>query len=640
MPASYNPSQFEIFGKKIDWPRQSFLSARSDEYPLFWIDALCVPVSEAHSEVRQLAINQMASIYAGAEQVLVLDAALQNFRAASASASEILAAIIKSNWMTRAWTLQEGSLGREIVFQFADMAIDPINTWSWGGPRDPYSDQLWRFPPREDILEDWIYRSMYNILWDKTRQNWKHSLWKQGNVRRLGSGTHLHALEARYLGAFKRIIVEKHKPSHKPLEGHFESLDTEASRCEQLITVWNEMIHRSTTKPEDIHTIVANLLDFHVKQVQQIGVEASSDKGPNVAAQRQADRMRGILLNFQTLPLSMLLHKGSSLQPLGFSWIESVPATSLAHPKDKMHLSTNNISIYADDLQNHEIRLYSAMEWHSAGIEDAKMGDFSPFDTTRPLQKAAGELGAVFAFVLSDTSLSGALIHISGFTRSQSIKEPALIEYRLHGKYRGAVSLASASHVAIDDVEKRLPTKWILELSDMGIPSTKVTLPRRPSPLIFNRGGAAQAVALFGFMCPALTFCFTFAALQARQERGLTAVTAALMITWLSLQFGALGGYMIFSMFGVPIAHRSWLRSFDDDWVPEKAGRGWIAWLELSERSLLNTPIVDVWAGFKSAILRWLWRHRSTSGDVELALEDENHRFIRRFNLKDLGDHS
>ncbi|PMD15116.1 hypothetical protein NA56DRAFT_754346 [Hyaloscypha hepaticicola] len=107
---------------------------------LFWLDTLCIPADKAHKDVRYKAINMMDSIYSDASEVLVLDAELQNICGGKDTVlgrgeglihhctqaldvprrdrlSGILAHMLCSNWMRRAWTLQENMLTRNYLFQ-------------------------------------------------------------------------------------------------------------------------------------------------------------------------------------------------------------------------------------------------------------------------------------------------------------------------------------------------------------------------------------------------------------------------------------------------------------------------------------------------------------------------------------------
>ncbi|KAL8708883.1 MAG: hypothetical protein Q9220_006339 [cf. Caloplaca sp. 1 TL-2023] len=75
----------------------------------YWMDTLCIPVN--HYSERQLAINAMGRIYAGAANVLVLDPALCsiNYKDLGNDHCNVRANMLvdSSPWMARSWPLQE-----------------------------------------------------------------------------------------------------------------------------------------------------------------------------------------------------------------------------------------------------------------------------------------------------------------------------------------------------------------------------------------------------------------------------------------------------------------------------------------------------------------------------------------------------
>ncbi|KAG4259321.1 HET domain-containing protein [Fusarium proliferatum] len=83
----------------------------------FWIDTLCIPVG--HEEERKQEIKKMASIYSGAEKVVVLDKSLMNTMS-NTQREEVLIRIWRSPWASRLWTLQEGRLSKSLSFYFAE----------------------------------------------------------------------------------------------------------------------------------------------------------------------------------------------------------------------------------------------------------------------------------------------------------------------------------------------------------------------------------------------------------------------------------------------------------------------------------------------------------------------------------------
>ncbi|KAI0752514.1 hypothetical protein C8Q80DRAFT_1146525 [Daedaleopsis nitida] len=87
----------------------------------FWQDGLCVPSVKA---LRRRAIALMVDTYANADKVVVIDHSIRTQCTLSTPKEECLLRIATSGWMQRIWTLQEGMLGRELVFEVADGLID------------------------------------------------------------------------------------------------------------------------------------------------------------------------------------------------------------------------------------------------------------------------------------------------------------------------------------------------------------------------------------------------------------------------------------------------------------------------------------------------------------------------------------
>ena len=114
--------------------RPSEMAPPSHAYEYFWLDSFCIPQTVEHADLRSKAIESMNLIYATASHTLVFDRGLQALDAGRRPASlahggrptyhspreedllGVVASIYASNWMGRAWTLQEGILSRLVVF--------------------------------------------------------------------------------------------------------------------------------------------------------------------------------------------------------------------------------------------------------------------------------------------------------------------------------------------------------------------------------------------------------------------------------------------------------------------------------------------------------------------------------------------
>ncbi|KAF8533895.1 hypothetical protein BDD12DRAFT_944862 [Trichophaea hybrida] len=93
----------------------------------FWMDTLCIPVSESPQlasdraqNLRKDAIAKMRYIYETAHEVLVIDSWIREL-SRSASIIEKATRIFLSNWQHRLWTLQEGVLAQRL---FSNLRTD------------------------------------------------------------------------------------------------------------------------------------------------------------------------------------------------------------------------------------------------------------------------------------------------------------------------------------------------------------------------------------------------------------------------------------------------------------------------------------------------------------------------------------
>ncbi|KAJ4366755.1 hypothetical protein N0V95_000084 [Ascochyta clinopodiicola] len=326
MPPDHESGVFNIGSLQVDWSRQSFVSHPNSQPPFFWMDTLCIPVGEEHKNLRKTAINQMASIYAAAVQELVLDAELMQCEADAGAALEMLARVVCSAWMTRSWTLQEGVLARECVFQFKDRAIDPIHEWCLHGMRPSSISKALAvsFPSSADE-EHWaVYKELYNFLWDTLHQDWKSKYRKDPpaparGLRPSHAAGRIHTLPAVH-------GLSKRSQNGLDEKDHFTMHLREEHRIKQLVDTWNELAHRSTTMPEDLHVIIANLLDFNADRIVDIPT--------------REERMRAMILSFESLPVSLFWNIGSKWRDSGNNvWIPVEPSKSELSVTPVMKLS-------------------------------------------------------------------------------------------------------------------------------------------------------------------------------------------------------------------------------------------------------------------------------------------------------------
>lgn len=277
--------------------------------PLFWMDTLCIPVGEPDDEevnrLKTVAINSMARIYAGARQVLVLDAELQTHTVVTgdlASQDEVMAWIVTATWMRRCWTLHEGALGRRVWFQFADAAMHCQ-------PHE-LSEALCSGEHPAMRLSNPTFRAFINTMsrvWPLSQTSLaveaglrEHPL--KVTLRDLWRTAIYQTLELLGYGFTKRNMLGKATP-----EGLFAL----------LCLVWDELIPRSTTKAEDLPTIFASLLDFKAHQILQVPTNL---------------RMLAMLANMPLIPQELLFNRGVRLQPSTNHKNRWVPVTTSSQP--------------------------------------------------------------------------------------------------------------------------------------------------------------------------------------------------------------------------------------------------------------------------------------------------------------------
>ena len=125
-----------------------------------------------------------------------------------------------------------------------------------------------------------------------------------------------------------------------------------------FVGIWNELTHRSTTKPEDIFAIFANLLDFNAGQIINLPPEK---------------RMKAILWSAEKIPLSLLFNTGPRFDD-GEShrdrWVPAKPTGSELTQNASLKFAEDGRSLCLTDMdvdsplltviaQAHSLPLYS-----------------------------------------------------------------------------------------------------------------------------------------------------------------------------------------------------------------------------------------------------------------------------------------
>ena len=223
---------------------------------LMWIDTLCIPLDE---QLRASAIHQMAWIYASARDVLVLDHELGRIRWETEPIALASARIYASRWNRRCWTFQEGALTNTLYFQFQSSALLINRRVNW--PME--SNQLIR------ILSGLGSFILHRIF-----------MAPKSNPR----GLYLLHRTLFHNEVFTHAKWRKGRGPYQDM-----SLTGDLRR---FILVWNEIGRRTTTQPNDIHAIIANLAGINWAQLMKID--------------NSTDRIKAILYLFDELPLELL----------------------------------------------------------------------------------------------------------------------------------------------------------------------------------------------------------------------------------------------------------------------------------------------------------------------------------------------
>jgi hypothetical protein len=285
---------FDPFGTMIiDLAKVSIHWANS---PVFWMDTLCIPVGNEPGieKLKLKAINRMAAIYTGATRVMVLDSDIQQLCLSTSTTTEVFARIAYSTWMRRCWTLQEGALARVAWFQCVDGLVNPLTP-----------DYEAKFKGIRGTVDAHIRRRIHDACITSL------DIVSHGNPAGI---LDLHEETEDIETAEKMVASQKH------------------GQLRQLCAVWNNLAIRSTTKAEDIHAIFANLLEFSSYYIMELPIE---------------DRLRAMLYNLNSLPLSLLFNTGPRLQPHKNHtdrWVPTFPSPCTLDAEHHLTVNENSLS--------------------------------------------------------------------------------------------------------------------------------------------------------------------------------------------------------------------------------------------------------------------------------------------------------
>lgn len=599
LPNSQESAVFTIGGISVDWRRLNFGTLKSRAIPLFWMDTLCIPVKAEHALLRHQAINQMASIYAAAVQVLVLDSELQQTATKSAQAVAVLSRILFSVWMGRSWTLQEGILGRECVYQFADNAVDPVHEWCATGYRlEPIPNLT--FPEPSSSTQQNLYRSFYDSLWNRLHQDWKSSVLKDP-WQASGFSVPDVVKDSRWFRSNKHLrkLYLSHKPSRFAGHDarHFSKMTSDKWRVEQFVRTWNELAGRSTTMADDIHVIVANLLDFSATAV--MGLET------------REERMRAMLLSFKMLPFSLFYNAGVRFEQRAWHrnrWLPVEPSKSLLTSEPTMKFTDKGLILDTlEDFVEPLLPLYvksnvrrsepfeiflsaSQKSYLVTPIRDLE----DPLDIgeefkalcivleNNPAEQANGESrGACFIVSKSTPELE----HAYSYTSENSQELHAIFDCPVRvQEIKSDESLIQHCGTISRYETKKLPLDLKLIVQYDVIPNFR-PLHRRPLSLgPFQEGNLLTQSGLIFLILPAIGCLIAFAVLKARSPHKFPMTAKKLLIVFAVLYVCAVLIPVLWYFSMIPLTFRTWLDSFEDDWKDKE--KGWWAWYVSADKGL------------------------------------------------------
>lgn len=253
---------------------------------------------EKKAEIKKKAIRHMALIYAGASQVLVLDAELQTLtcevtKGKHLDGDYLAARVLCSAWMDRAWTLQEGALARQCHFRFRDGS----QPFTFQSLVDHYQRIIDDVPNTTKFLAREFRRSSqgFQASLDTDLGRIMQRVWLAYHV------TGALQCERQYLmelfGGGKRDRL------------------TDEWRIPQFVGAWNSLIVRETTKKDDLYEIFANLLDFNTYMLQP------PRDGPIPDEERN---LPNLIRSCNEFPLALLYNRGPRMRCLGWpqnGWI-------------------------------------------------------------------------------------------------------------------------------------------------------------------------------------------------------------------------------------------------------------------------------------------------------------------------------
>ncbi|KAK3343756.1 hypothetical protein B0T25DRAFT_306476 [Lasiosphaeria hispida] len=259
----------------------------------FWLDTLCIPVGTGAqvASLKTKAINQMAAIYSGAQQVLVLDSVMQRFTVAGRDACHVLAQLSAIAWLGRCWTYQEGALAWSLQIQCSDCSFDPV---LFDQDLSNSNDEMYLLLPGTTTGRSTLYRLVMAVslgcrMGIREVSKMVRDVLKYPPVVTPGV---VKAALFEYIYRELRFVVAREICSDRR-----DEFSLRGDPLREFVQCWNALARRTTTMPADIHVIFANLLRLNAFSILAL---------PDTEA-----RMRAIMWSLfpHGLPFSLLYNK-------------------------------------------------------------------------------------------------------------------------------------------------------------------------------------------------------------------------------------------------------------------------------------------------------------------------------------------
>ncbi|KAH7065856.1 hypothetical protein BKA63DRAFT_166234 [Paraphoma chrysanthemicola] len=302
-----NPAENALPACQLQHLAARFEDLHGSPERLFWFDTLCIPVKDEHASLRNRSIDNMASIYAGAELVLVLDRELMQIN--SGTFHDCLARIICSVWMCRSWTLQEGILANQCGFALSGRTV------------------VAQVSDAEEQLE---WRRVDHPF----ERKWHH-----------------------HYNGFPRDTWRTEYLNHVPfkLKDFFGLRLSYLPQSSRFTHVWNALAGRSTSKSEDLLLILANLLGLSTQKFQSLAPEK---------------RLPAIIFSLEAIPFSLLFNSNPHISQ-GFSkrcpWAPTELDRSLLDLHPLMHVSKSSMRLESSSFWDNYSCYYVAKQDVSPG---------------------------------------------------------------------------------------------------------------------------------------------------------------------------------------------------------------------------------------------------------------------------------